>query len=397
MKPLFPRMLAALAALATPLLFAPAASAAPFWFPDPATVWGDQVNGIYQLLTWISIGILLIVEVGLVAAIVKFRKKPGDTREPATWSHHTTLEVVWTVIPFILLIVVLVPSFKALAYLADVPKKADVTLEVVGHQFFWEYRFPDYGVKFNTTPTMGPGTGTETLHLPVGRKIKVLLTSADVIHSWYVPNFAIQQMTTPGNLAQIPLELTRTGLFEGYCTYLCGTLHGAMRIRIQGDTAADFDKWIAAQPKTTIEPIKQTGKIDMLPPPPRVHEEGKEPGKEEGKEAAVDVAALSAKGKDIFASKCAGCHQAMGTGVPGVFPPLAGSDYVNGPDEQLATTIKNGLNGPVTVKGTQYNGAMPAFKGQLSDEEIAAVATYVRTSWGNNGKPIAPAVVEAVH
>lgn len=416
MKPSIPHVLAAGMVMAAPLLFAQPASAAMFWFPDPASVWGEQVYSLYQILTWLSLGILLVVEVALVAALLKFRKRPNETRQPETWNHNTKLEVIWTVIPFLMLIGILFPTFKAVAYLADVPKKADLTLEIVGHQFYWEYRYPELGVQFNTTPTMGPGTGMEELYLPVGRKIKVVLTAADVIHSWYVPSFGFQQMTTPGNLAMAPLEVTKPGLYEGYCTYLCGPLHGAMRVRVRAVPGNEFDAWVATQTKKTIEPIAKTGKVGQVAPPPTKPAHGAEgehgapapsgsgaphgaaPGHENTDAAApVDAKALAAKGEGIYASKCAGCHGAAGAGVPNVFPPLAASDYVNGPDEQFVNTVVKGLNGPITVNGKQYSGMMPGFQGQLSNEELAAVMTYVRTSWGNNGKPITPAQAAGTH
>lgn len=394
---------AALGALAV-VLAPEAAQAGMLGFPDQVTVWGHQVDFIYQLTTWISIGILAVVWIGLAAALIKFRKRANETREPETWSHNTKLEVIWTVIPFLLLIVILFPTFKALAYLADVPKKADLTVEVVGHQFFWEYRYPDLGIKFNTTPTMGPGTGMEELVLPVDRKIKMVFTSADVIHSWLVPQFGIQQMTTPGMLAMAPLEIKKAGLYEGYCTYLCGDLHGAMRIRVKAVPESEFTAWAAGYAKTpNIEPIAKVGKVGMVAPPPKKKEHGAEgehgkaPADGHGETAAqVDPVKLSAMGKEIYASKCAGCHGAEGAGTPGVFPPVAGAEQVNGDDAALIGILLNGLQGPVTVKGQSYNGMMPPWKDQLNDEEVAAVATFMRTSWGNNGKAISPEQVKAL-
>lgn len=396
MKPNTSHMVAALAAAATPLLFAEPAMAAMFWFPDPASVWGEQVYFLYQILMWMSIVILIIVEVALVAALLKFRKRPNETRAPETWSHNTKLELVWTIIPFLLLIGILFPTFKAVAYLADVPKNPELTLEVVGHQFYWEYRYPDLGVQFNTTPTMGPGTGLEELYVPVGRKMKVVLTAADVIHSWYIPAFGFQQMTTPGNLSIAPLEVTKVGLYEGYCTYLCGTLHGAMRARVRAVPPAEFDAWVAKQTKKQLDPIATVGKVGMQPARPAKPAHGADAPHGAASPAAaapVDVKALAAKGSEIYASKCAACHGGAGAGMGTMFPPLAASDYVNAGDEQLIAAVKNGLSGPITVNGQQYNGMMPPFGGQLSDEEIAAVLTHIRTSWGNNGKAITPAQV----
>lgn len=398
--------LPALAALGS-LLTASPAWAGPFGLPDMVTPWGEQITGIWTLLVVISLGILIVVEGGLLFAILKFRKKKNETRQPATWSHNTTLEIIWTAIPFALLIVVLVPTFKALSYLADVPAKPDYTLEVVGHQFFWEYRYPDLGVKYVTSPSLGAGTGMEELYVPTDKEMKVVLTSSDVIHSWWVPAFGIQQMTTPGMLAQMPLKVTKPGLYEGACSYLCGSLHGAMRIKVKAVPEAEFLTWAAAH-KGAFEPLNKVGKIGMTKQRSHEEEHAPAPGATEGKAApaeehgaapaaapAVDAAALKAQGGDVFASKCAGCHQTTGLGLPGMFPPLAGAEQVTGDEKAFAAILVKGLNGAVSVKGQSYNGMMPSFA-SLSDEEIAAVGTYVRQSFGNAATPLTPETVKAV-
>jgi cytochrome c oxidase subunit 2 len=375
------------------LVAAEPASASPFWWVTPVTPYGQKVDFLYQLMMWICIAILAVVEVLLVVALVKFRKKEGDTRQPETWNHNTKLEVIWTAIPFALLIVILVPTFQALAYLADVPKNADLTLEVVGHQFFWEYRYPELGVKFNSSPRIGDAP-QEPLYIPTDRKLKVVLTSSDVIHSWWIPAFGMQQMTTPGNLSMVPLEIKTPGTYEGACAFLCGPLHGAMNVVVKAVPGPEFDAWAAKNKGQAIEPIGKVGKVGMVAPPPKPHEGG-EGATTEKPSGAVDVAALKTEGSGIYTSKCAGCHGAAGAGVPGMFPPLAGSEQVNGDDKALIGILLNGLSGPVTVKGASYNGMMPPWKDQLNDKEIAAVATFVRSSWGNNGKVITPDQVES--
>ncbi|HEY9720954.1 MAG TPA: cytochrome c oxidase subunit II [Oscillatoriaceae cyanobacterium] len=376
----------ALLATATPAF---AFGSEAFWFPKTVTPYGHMVNDIYQLSMWICVGIMVVVEVGLVYALWAFRKRPNDTREPATWHHNTKLEVIWTIIPFVLLIVILVPTFKALAYFADVPSNPQLTLQVVGHQFFWEYRYPELGISMHTSPRVGQG-GNEELYIPTDTKMKVVITSADVIHSWWVPEFGFQQFATPGNLSIVPLEVSKPGLYTGQCAYLCGALHGAMNIIVRAVPRPEFDAWAAKQSKAPFDTIAKVGKVGMVAPPPAVIN-----AQNQVATGTVDPKALAAAGQPIFAAKCAGCHGGAGAGMPGMFPPLAGSEIVNGPDDKFVHIVKDGLTGPVTVKGGSYNGMMPPWKDQLSAKEISEVMTYVRTSWGNNGKPITPAQVQS--
>ncbi|MEB3196103.1 MAG: cytochrome c oxidase subunit II [Candidatus Sericytochromatia bacterium] len=412
-----------------PLCFTGAAIAAPFGYVDSVTVFGDINNSLYQLMMWICIGILVVVEVALVYALVKFRKKPGENREPASWSHNTTLEVVWTIIPFVLLIIICVPTFQGLMYMANLPKKPDLVLEVVGRQFFWEYRYPELNATFSSTMRTEAVSkiqkGTKewddiALYIPTGRKILVKFTAADVIHSWWVPAFGMQQMTTPGNLVQFPLEVKQTGSWEGACAYLCGAFHGAMDIKVKGVDAPTFDAWVAAhKAPSAIEPFESVGKIGAVFKKPALpaHGAGEPAAGEhaagehavpasaapaaapsavtEAPAAPVDTAALVKAGEAVYTSRCAGCHQPAGTGMAPMFPPLAGAEQVNGSDDEVIDILLKGKVGPMTVKGTQYNGQMPAFGGQLSDTEIAAVISFVRSSWGNTAKPITPDQVKA--
>lgn len=404
-----------------PLVAATGVAAAPFGYTDSVTAFGDINSTLYQVMIWISIGILVVVEAALVYAIFKFRKRPGENRAPESWSHNTTLEVVWTVIPFVLLIIICVPTFQGLMYMVNLPKKPDVVLEVVGRQYFWEYRFPELNATFNSKTRLGdviklkagtPEWDEIALHLPVNQKILVKFTAADVIHSWWIPAFGMQQMTTPGNLTQFPLEIRKEGSWEGACAYLCGALHGAMDIKVKGVGQEAFSAWIAAhQAQAAIAPVETVGKVGAVYQKPAAkHGESGDahptPGEDTAKPEedlgvaeppaaeAEDLTALAKEGAAIYAARCAGCHQPTGAGMPPVFPPLAGAEQVNGGDDALVDILLKGLTGPISVKGAQYNGQMPAFA-DLSDKEIASVLNHLRTSWGNNGKLISPAQVKA--
>jgi cytochrome c oxidase subunit 2 len=389
-------------------IFAAPAAASNFWYVTPVTPYGEKVDWLYQFMMWISCAILVVVEVALVAALYKFRKRPGENRQPETWSHNTKLEVIWTVIPFVILVAILVPTFQALAYLADVPKNPDLSLEIIGHQFYWEYHYPELGVSFSSTPRDADGGYGAPLVMPINRKIKVVMTAADVIHAWWIPAFGVQQMTTPGNLSQIPLEVSKPGDYTGNCAYLCGPQHGAMGIFVRAVDNASFLAW-AAQHKSSValKPATQLGFVGATPPPPEFNNKKSEEeaaakakakltGSSGTAPTETEAKALSEKGAALYTSKCAGCHQPTGAGIPGVFPPLDGSEYVAGPDKDIIAIIIHGKAGAIKVKGGDYNGAMPAVGTGMSDEEIAQIATYVRTAWSNKGKAIGPGQVSGL-
>lgn len=385
------------------------AAASNFWFVTPVTPMGHQIDWLYQFMMWISVVILIVVEVALVAALIKFRKRPNETREPESWSHNTKLEIVWTVIPFAILVAILVPTFKALAYLADVPKNADLRLEIVGHQFYWEYRYLFPGetnptVSFNSTPRDANGGYGDPLYIPVNHKMEVVMTSADVIHAWWIPAFGMQQMTTPGNLSIIPLEVDKPGDYTGNCAFLCGPQHGAMGIFVRAVDENTFKDWVGKHKlAAAAKDIKTVGIVGQTPPPPEQNNKEAEEAAKQGSKAAAggapteeEAKKLAEKGSAIYTSKCAGCHQPTGAGVPGVFPPLDGSEIVVGPDKDLVGIIAHGKSGPIKVKGQDFNSSMPPVGADLSNEEIAEVATYVRTAWSNKGKPIGPGMVKGL-
>jgi cytochrome c oxidase subunit 2 len=238
----------------------------------------------------------------------------------------------------------------------------------------------------------------------VGRKIKVILTASDVIHSWWVPAFGMQQMTTPGNLAMVPLEVTKPGDYTGNCAYLCGPQHGAMGVFVRAVDHPTFMAWVDKHKSATgLKPIATVGLVGQTPPPPEANEvpEGKEnpQGTEAasaGKPTEAEAKQLAEKGKDLYAAKCLGCHQPTGAGVPGVFPPLDGSEFVNGPEKPLVEIILKGKSGPIKVKGADYNSAMPPVGTGMSDEEVAELATYVRSAWSNKSGAIGPAQVKGL-
>lgn len=460
--------LGAVALAASTLLVAAPAQAAGFWMPDPITVYGEKVNYLYQFMMWFMIAIFVVVEAALVWALWKFRRQPGENRAPEQWTHNTKLELAWTIVPFLILVAIAVPTVDALIYLANPPASASeqakrsvavapqpkykmpqhgaapaahgaalavpelasspeanldlidasgqvgpgpsayaghendtITLEVIGHQFYWEYRYTDPWINaaFNSKTGTKEDRFGEPLPIPARKKVRVVLTAADVIHAWWVPALGGQQMTTPGNLAVLPIDINldvpegstdKKYNFEGACAYLCGPSHGLMAIHVRAVHPNDFLKW-AANHQMTESPRRATviANVGRVANPPQANEKpaGGAPT------ADLDPKALAAKGGPIYSAKCAGCHQPTGAGIPGVFPPLAKSDWVNADDAKLVGAIVKGVQGAITVNGVAYNGAMPAVGADLSDEEVAALATYIRLNWDNNGKAIQPGAV----
>lgn len=462
-----PKLLAGTLGIASLLLAAPA-HAAGFWMPDTVTIFGDKVNYLYQFMMWFMVAIFVVVEAALVYALWVYRRKPNEERAPEQWTHNTQLELVWTAVPFLILVAIMFPTIDALRYFADVPASASeqanrsttsmpvdqyklpehaaqaahgelakpelistttptdelidpqgqagagpsayagheqdvITLEVIGHQFWWEYRYTDpwINAQLNSKTASKEDRLGEPLPIPAKKKIRLVFTAADVIHGWWVPAFGSQQMTTPGNLASMPLELTVDPAegstdpkfnYEGACTYLCGPSHGLMTIHVRAVHVNDFLKWASAH-QMGESPRRATviANVGRAAKPPQLNE------KPAGGAAAaeLDPKVLAEKGKGIYTAKCAGCHQPTGAGIPGVFPPLAKSDWVTGEDAKLVGAITKGVQGAITVGGTAYNGAMPAIGADLSDEELASLVTYLRTSWGNAGKPMQPAAAAA--
>jgi cytochrome c oxidase subunit 2 len=313
-----------------------------------------EVNGIYNLIMWIT-GILFVgVWAALGYALWKFRYRKD--RQVNDFHGNLTLEVVWTVIPVILLIIISVPAFRVLQFTEYAPKDIAETVEVVGHQFFWEYRYPDAGISIANQP----------MRIPAGQNVRLLVTSDDVIHDFSVPSFGFKQDAIPGRVNERWVRADKAGTYDVYCAQLCGALHANM-----------------------------LGKVEVLEPEAYAAWKAENTKAAPAADAPVTQEALMEAGKKLYDSNCASCHQATGQGLPGVFPPIAGSDWVTGESSRHIDVMLNGLRGEITVNGQTYNGVMPGF-GHLSDLDLAAIATYERNAWGNDGGIITPAEVKAL-
>jgi len=313
----------------------------------------SEVNGIYNLIMGIT-GALFVGIWGVLGyALWKFRFRKD--RKVNDFHGNIPLEVIWTVIPVILLIIISVPAFRVLQFTEYAPQDISETVEVIGHQFFWEYRYPDSAITIANQP----------MRLPVGQNIRLLVTSDDVIHSFSIPSFGFKQDAIPGRVNERWVRADKVGTYDGYCAQLCGTLHANMLFKVEVMEPEAYAAWKATQSTAAAAPAKPVTQVDLM-----------------------------AAGEKLYASNCASCHQVNGQGLPGVFPPIAGSDWMQDKNAHLDAML-NGLRGEITVNGQKYNGVMPAF-GHLKDVDLAAIATYERNAWGNNHGPVMPDEVKAL-
>jgi cytochrome c oxidase subunit 2 len=307
------------------------------------------------------------------------RKSRGHKADQ--FHENTTVEVLWTVIPAVILVVIAWPTTRVLVAQKDT-SNPDITIKVTGYQWKWGYDYvKGEGEGINVMAVLGTpreqiegkapkgehyllevGEGEEMV-VPVGKKIRMLTTAADVIHSWWVPAFGAKQDAIPGFIRDLWFRPEQTGVFRSQCVELCGKEHGFMPIVVKVVTQDEYTKWVDGRKKLMAAAADDPNKVWDLP-------------------------GLVARGEKVYASICVTCHAAAGQGTPSLkAPALAGNKFVVGAEEGPIDTVLNG----------RPNTAMAAFGKQLSDTEIAAVITFVRNSWGNKGSDVQPAEVKARH
>ncbi|MBX9977322.1 MAG: cytochrome c oxidase subunit II [Alphaproteobacteria bacterium] len=221
----------------------------------------DKIHDLHNLLMVIISAIAVVITALLVFVVLRFRASKNPV--PSKRSHNTLLEIIWTLIPVCILAVIAVPSFK-LMYFADQPVKADVTVKVTGHQWYWSYEFPDQGINFDSymikDEELKPGQlrlleVDNPLILPIDTMVRILVTSADVLHSWAVPSMGLKQDSVPGRTREIWVKIKREGVYYGQCSELCGMQHGFMPISIHAVQKDKFNEWLSKNKKQE-EPAK---------------------------------------------------------------------------------------------------------------------------------------------
>jgi len=343
---------------------------------DPVTPIATQIFDLHTYIMWICVVIFIGVFSVMFYSIFAHRKSKGH--QAAQFHENTVVEVVWTIIPFLILLFMAFPATKTILAMKDA-SGPDMTIKVTGYQWKWGYDYLDYGFGFysNLSTPWEQIYGKEPkgehyllevdnpLVVPVGKKVRVLITANDVIHSWSVPAFGVKQDAIPGFVRDSWFKSERTGIFRGQCSELCGKEHGFMPIVVEVKSQDDYAKWLEEHKKQAAAAADDPNKV-------------------------WDQRELMARGEKVFTANCAACHQANGKGVPGAFPALDGSSVVNGPKDGQIKTVLNGV-----VKNGQPTAMVP-WRNTLSDIDIAAVITYTRNSWGNHtGEAIQPSEVKA--
>ncbi|PML06567.1 cytochrome c oxidase subunit II [Vibrio breoganii] len=323
-----------------------------------------KVYHLHMLIFYICVAIAVVVFGVMFYSIIKHRKSKGAVA--ANFHESTKVEIIWTVIPILILIGMAIPATKTLIEMEDT-SESDITVKITGSQWKWHYSYFDHDVEFfsylSTSNEQIEGTDKKGEHyllevdnalvLPIGKKIRFLMTSDDVIHSWWVPDFAVKKDTIPGFINEAWTKIDKPGIYRGQCAELCGRNHGFMPIVVQAVEAAEFDEWIANK-----EQELAAAKLE----------------EQKALEKTLGMDELMALGKDVYEGRCAVCHQSNGLGVANVFPAMKGSAVVLGDVNGHIDIIVNGVSGT----------AMQAFGTQLTAEEIAAVVTYERNAWDNN-------------
>ncbi len=362
--------------LLTALLFGPAMAFADYStlnMTESVSNVGQQMYDLHMLVLWICIVAGILVFGVIIWSLIFHRKSKGA--KPAHFHENTTIEVVWTSIPLIILVAIAVPATKTLLEYEDTTN-SDLTIKATGWQWKWEYDYIDdkvadsKGIHFfsslskasNEARQLDSGADvTKVEHylldvdkrvvVPVGKKVRILTTAADVIHSWWVPELAIKRDAIPGFINESWFQAEKVGVYRGQCAELCGKDHGFMPIVVEVKSVEDYKQWASAEKgkasKAAAAAAAASGKI-------------------------YTKAELMAKGKDVYTANCAACHQATGVGG-GPFPALKGSKVATtGSIADHIAIIKNG------------KGIMPPFGSQLSALDVAAVTTYERNAWGND-------------
>ncbi|MGZ8264278.1 MAG: cytochrome c oxidase subunit II [Burkholderiales bacterium] len=365
------------AAAALPGAALAAAGPSQYNLQPPQSTIAEQIYDLHTLIMWIIFGIFVLVFGVMAVAIVKHRKAVGHKAEQ--FHENTTVEIIWTVIPFLILVGMAYPATKTVIAMKDT-SNPDITIKATGYQWKWGYDYLQEGISFysnlGTPRDQIDGHNNEArknnanyllevdnpVVVPVGKKVRIITTANDVIHSWWVPALGIKQDAIPGFVRDTWFKADRVGTYRGQCAELCGKDHGFMPIVVEVVEQEKYNQWVASAKQKM---AATSAAVDPAKP--------------------WSLADLRAHGEKVYAANCVACHQGTGMGVPGTFPALAGSKVVAGPKAEQVKIVLNGKPGT----------AMAPFK-HLSDVDIAAVVTFTRNNWTNtSGEAVTPAEVKA--
>ena len=356
--------------------------------PKGVTEISNEVHTLHMRIFYVCVAIGVAVFGVMIVSMFLHRKSRGH--KPADFHESTTVEIVWTVVPLVILIAMAIPAARVLIKMEDFTD-SELSIKVTGYQWRWRYDYLDSGVSFYSQlksdhnlarqqgadvdlATAFPGesfNGEEDVYLrevdnelvvPVGKKIRFLHTSADVIHSWWVQDLAIKKDAIPGFINENWARIEEPGVYRGKCAELCGRDHGFMPVVVRAVPQDEYDAWIADQ------------QLAMA-------SKGDESERQWNHEELVSA------GEQVYQANCMSCHQAEGQGIPGMFPAIAGSDVATGSIDKHLNTVMNGVEGTM----------MSRFSEVLSDADIAAVITYQRNAFGNGtGDTLQPSQVQSL-
>ena len=328
----------------------------------------EKVFGIHMLMFWIMVAIGAVVFGVLFYAMWRYRR--SNHKNAAQFEENHKLEIAWTIVPTILLVLMALPASSLLKEMYDhEAEEGGIDIQVIGWQWKWQYKYLDERVGSKplsffsnlTTPQeqyeFNQAIKTENyllevdeeLVVPINTPIRFLITSNDVIHSWYMSDFAVKQDAIPGFINVAKTTINKPGIYRGNCTELCGERHAYMPIVVRAVTEEEYQNWLQDHRETAAQLAFLTER-----------------------EWSQDE--LFAQGKEVYQTRCAACHQVNGQGIPGFYPALAGSDVVMNDKSKQIEILMEG------IRGSQ----MQSFAEQLNEVEMAAVITFTKLSWDNN-------------
>lgn len=332
-----------------------------------------EIHSLHMTIFWICVVIGVAVFGVMFFSLFRYRRSQGA--KSANFHEHTTVEVIWTAIPLLILVGMALPATATLKRMYDA-SEADLDVMITGQQWRWRYEYLGEGVSLTSnlaTPraqVRGEEERTENylldvdepLVLPVDRKVRFLMTSDDVIHSWWVPELAVKQDTIPGFINENWVRINEPGIYRGQCAELCGKDHAFMPVVVHAMEEDEFDVWLAERQEAA---EAEASGVD--------------------REWQMDE--LMERGEQVYGSICATCHQQDGSGVEPTFPALAGNDELLNDIDWHIDVVLNGVSGT----------PMAAYRGNLSPVELAAVITYERNAWGNeSGDVVQPSEIQSL-
>ena len=327
--------------------------------PVGVTEVSKEIFDLHMLIMWICVWIGVVVFGIMFWSLWKYRKSSGAIA--AKFDDHYWLEIAWTIAATVILVGMAIPSTSVMIKAYD-DTEGDINIMVTGYQWKWQYTYLEDGVSFFSNLSTSQeeidnaipkgefylSEVDEPLVIPINKRIRFLITGNDVIHSWWVPDFAVKQDAVPGFINTAWTNVPKPGIYRGACTELCGLKHAFMPIVVRAVEQEEYEAWI-------IEKIALAEAEKLLT------------------EKVWTKAELVERGQGVYLKNCVACHQANGQGLPPVFPSLEGSQIVMRDKARNIEILMEGVQG----------AAMQAFSKQLSEVDIASVITYTRDSWSN--------------